>query len=496
MLRKLILQKLWLLLPAALLLTGCPAKVNPTPTPEEQTLSISLDAPFTSTGDGNWSAELPLDRKEVSITIKSTKNWTASSDQAWCSLSASSGKAGDHFLLLTVAANDTYEDRSATVTVKSSNLSRSISVKQKSKTKEPFSLSPTEVNLEATGGSFTVKVTCSTTYKLSDKPDWVKDETKTGSGNVHTFSVGSNPQYEERRGILVFCDDIGTCLPVSITQKAREGTPYQMDWNKDFYRRSLFIRFTGTWCGYCPRMSRAQNQVSKDYPDRLEVVALHDMNSMLRFSGTASIQSLYAVTGYPTMIVDGRCQVSNAGSQEQNYINLTEAFKKSYNGLPTVTSIGMTSAFAGNNLLVTVDLYIKKAGSYKITVFVLESGLDAEQADVDQGNHSHYIHDDIARVAGTAPLGDSFTTTEDKKIITSDYNIALPSGCNKDALKILVYIQRAYDSSVSKLEPSDYNGYFVDNCLSAAPGATIIPAVKNSSEEGNEEFGKGNPVNW
>ena len=292
--RNLIVPKLWLLLPVAILLTGCPAKVNPTPAPGDPTLSISLEAPFTSSGDGNWSAELPSDRKEVSITIKSSKSWTASSSDSWCSLSASSGKSDDRYLLLTVAANDTFEDRSAKVSVKSSNLSCSIDIKQKGKVKEPFSLSPTEVNLEASGGSFTVTVTCPTTYKLSDKPDWVIDNTKTGSGNVHTFSVEANPQYEVRKGILVFCDDIGTCLPVSITQQAREGTPHQVDWSKDFYRRSLFIRFTGTWCGYCPRMSRAQKQVSAEHPDRLEVVALHDMNSELRFTGTASVQALYA----------------------------------------------------------------------------------------------------------------------------------------------------------------------------------------------------------
>ncbi|MBQ1656205.1 MAG: hypothetical protein II053_04800, partial [Bacteroidales bacterium] len=71
MFRRFVTKKLWLLLPVALMLTGCPAKVNPTPTPEEQTLSISLSEPFSQTGDGNWAAELSPDRKEVSITISS-----------------------------------------------------------------------------------------------------------------------------------------------------------------------------------------------------------------------------------------------------------------------------------------------------------------------------------------------------------------------------------------------------------------------------------------
>ncbi len=496
MFRRLVTKKLWLLLPVALMLTGCPAKVNPTPTPEEQTLSISLSEPFSQTGDGNWAAELSPDRKEVSITISSSKDWKASSSDSWCSLSASAGKADDSYLLLTVAANDTYEERSATVTIKASSLSRTISIKQQAKVKEPFSLSPTEVELEATGGTFTVKVNCPTTYKLSDKPDWVKDNTTAGSGNVHTFSVGANPEYEARRGVLVFCDDIGTCLPVMVTQKAREGTPYQMDWSKDFYRRSLFLRFTGTWCGFCPRMSRAQDRVSEAFPDRLEVAALHDMNSLLRFTGTASIQIQYAISSYPTMIVDGRCKVRNAGSVEQTYQNLTTALEKSYNGLPTVTGIGMTSSLNGDKLSVTVDLFVKKAGSYKVTLFVLESGIDAEQADNDMGANPHYIHNNVVRVAGSAYTGDAFTTTTDNKVLTKDYSVTLPSGTNKNALRIIAFVQRAYDATVSKLEPGDFDGYFVDNCVGAAPGTTVLPAIKNSSEEGNEDFGKGNPVNW
>ena len=35
------------------------------------------------------------------------------------------------------------------------------------------------MEIESGGGTFTVTVTCATTYKISDKPDWVVDETKT-----------------------------------------------------------------------------------------------------------------------------------------------------------------------------------------------------------------------------------------------------------------------------------------------------------------------------
>lgn len=82
----------------------------------------------------------------------------------------------------------------------------------------PFTIDPSSVNLPGGGGSFTVTVTCSSTYTLKSVPTWVVHKSK--SGEVHTFEVAANPAQEERNDVILFCDDEGVCLACSVKQAA------------------------------------------------------------------------------------------------------------------------------------------------------------------------------------------------------------------------------------------------------------------------------------
>lgn len=491
---KKVFSYLWPLL--ALVLTGCPGKVVPTPEPEKDSLTITLSSPFTSDGSGNWTGEVPDVGIEAAVTVESSAPWTATAGASWCTLSPAKGSNRDKQTTLTVSKNSDFSPRSTTVTIKSGSLSCTVEVRQKEAEKEAFSLSPEQVELEQEGGTFSVKITCATTYKLSSTPEWVKDITKPGSGKTHTFSVGANPLFEVRSGVVVFCDDAGTCIPLAVSQKARQGTAYQMDWSKDFYHRSLVMDFTGTWCGFCPRMQRGMHMLSEEYPDKINMVAMHDANSTLSFNGTTSLASLYKVSSFPNVIFDGRCKISNGGYKEDNYNSLLSAYKESVAGLPTVSATGLSSTLSGENLQVYADVYVKKAGSYKITLFLLEDGIVAAQADNDNGASNDYIHDHVARMALTSFTGDEFKASSDNSTVSFSYSASLPTKYKKENLTLLAFVQRAYDGSVSKIKASDFDGYFVDNSVSAPLGADIPPALVNGYSGGNEEFNGGNPVNW
>ena len=84
----------------------------------------------------------------------------------------------------------------------------------------PFSIDPTQVEVPAEGGEFKVTVYCSGGYHLNSMPEWVSEVSV--EGQVHTFSVGANPGTEARSGVMVFCDDIGTCLPCMVKQPGNE----------------------------------------------------------------------------------------------------------------------------------------------------------------------------------------------------------------------------------------------------------------------------------
>lgn len=490
------------LLIVPLIFTACPGGDDPIPTPPEPEdyLWISTVSPFTTDSDRSHAmGRVSPSGITTDVTVNSSGAWTASSSATWCALSVASGTASDKVLTITVSPNESTDSRSATVIIKSGSKSCSVAIIQAAK--EFFSLYPGEVEIPSEGGSFQVTVKCPTSYKISDMPYWVTDVTKSGSGDVRTFKVDPNPEFDSRNGIIVLCDDIGTCLPVSITQKARQGEPVQLvDWSKDFFHRSLFMRFTGTWCVWCPWMIKAQNIAVAEYPDKIEVVALHDNNSKLSFAGTTKLQYLYTVTGFPTGVMDARCAIKNSGIASTAKA-IEEAYLASRNGLPTVTAIGLRSSLSGNTLSVEVDMFVKEAGSYKLTLFLLEDKMVAMQADTDNGTQYDYVHNDIARVAASNVEGDPFVVPSSNSHLLRCYSIDL----SKDPLllgfvtgncRLLAFIQRAYDGSVSKINDSDYDGFFVDNCVSSALGVTVPAAVSNDATGGNENFDNGNPINW
>lgn len=85
-----------------------------------------------------------------------------------------------------------------------------------------ISINPSTVEINAAGGTFTVKVACSIGYHINSMPGWVEDISDPSKIQEHVFKVAQNPSEDERSGVIVFCDDQGICLPCSVKQKGRD----------------------------------------------------------------------------------------------------------------------------------------------------------------------------------------------------------------------------------------------------------------------------------
>lgn len=428
---------------------------------------------------------------QLEVQVASTFDWTVTSDQGWCAVTPA---AGSHNGSFTVAVDEYRVEgaRTATLSVKGGNLVRTISVEQEGII--PFSVSPTSVELGEEGGSFEVKVRSNVGYHISDKPDWVSEVS--GQGKIHVFRVGANTSDELRRGVVSFCDDEGTCLSVSVIQAAHMPGPDEVNWNRDFYHRSLFMDFTATWCGYCPMMATAVKQAQAQMPGKIEVVGVHGSGSALEFQPYRQLETPFGVSGYPTGIMDARKRIPNYTETSVTARYITQAVNEKEKAFPTVTAVGLRSVFSVQKLNVEAYLFFKKAGQYKVTVLLLEDGIVSPQSDyVEETTHQNYVHDGVARVALTNVLGESISVGSDQTKLTRNYSVTIPSSYVKDKLRILVFIQRAY-GSMSKISNSDFDGYFVDNCVSAKAGNTLLPSVYSDAGGGNEDVTEGDPINW
>jgi thiol-disulfide isomerase/thioredoxin len=357
---------------------------------------------------------------------------------------------------------------------------------------EVFEITPSEITMGSEGGEFSVDVTTNIGYKITSTPAWITELTDGEDTRTHRFRVAPNESDESRSGVIVFCNDREVCVPVTVKQGGNDTQAF--DWNRQFYHRSLILEFSATWCGYCSITDHSLSATHEKYPDRFVSVNVQGNGSNLEFSEHGPLSDLFDVSGYPSSYMDFRRKIGNY--EADYYSNLFNRYlEEQEENYPAVTTAALNSSLSGSNLNVDVTLFVKEEGDYKVAVYLTESGIVGYQADHTDGDRYDYRHDDVVRLSLTDVLGDAFSVTAANTRLKRSYSVAIPSGYDRNQLKLLVYIQRAYGSK-PRLQDGSFGDYYVDNCLYAEVGRSVPPAVVAGSGGGNEDVSDGKPVNW
>lgn len=147
------------------------------------------------------AVDLSVDGSSGSITFTANRDWTASSSDSWVSISPSSGKASDGTVTVTVRcnANTTYDDRTATVTIRMEDLSKTVTVRQPAN--KGVILPKQLFDLQSDANSIDVEVQANVQYTVSSSVDWIKQAgTKGLTSKTLTFSIEENKTYDPREG--------------------------------------------------------------------------------------------------------------------------------------------------------------------------------------------------------------------------------------------------------------------------------------------------------
>ena len=268
----------------------------------------------------------------------------------------------------------------------------------------------------------------------------------------------------------------------STTKIVVKGSEEPEDWtDKEFWHKSLGIRFTATWCGYCPNLATGFAKAVSQYPNKIELLNLHPTTSQLGFSGTSAMDNIFNISGYPTGFVDYRTIIENHSSDYAAKL-IVNAVKETESNYPTKTGISFTSSVSGSKLSLNVKLYIKEKGDYKVTAVLLEDDIIGYQ----NGGGNSYNHSSIARVALSDITGDAVSTSEDNKTVSKSYTATIPSSCDKNNLRILVYVLKQYGSQ-TVIRTADYGEYYVDNAVSAPTGRTQSLVFSDGTVYGGNE---------
>ena len=377
---------------------------------------------------------------------------------------------------------------------------RRVTVRQR----EPYlRIDKDQMVMTGPGGSQRLQLTTSMAWTASSDAAWCRVGPSEGVGDqLMAVRALENPDKAARMATVTIASTDGSRQAIlTVVQGGSEETETG-DWRtQPFVHQSLAMRFTATWCGWCPRMNRTVHKAMELYPGHILHLALHEPGSDLPFRDVEPLQSQYGAWGFPTGIIDGRQKIDNDETSKAAPI-LVDIVKETESVYGTHTGVDISSKAEGRNVDIDVNAYVKTAGDYKITVLLVEDGIIHSQSDYEEGTHDNYVHDDVARVAVTSVLGDPFSIDKDFTVKSFHYSLSVPSPYVVESLRVFVYVQKSFGSA-PRIQNGNFGDYYVDNCGTAMVGGRLRLALEGDSGgsgggdegEGNEGIVPGDDIN-
>lgn len=323
------------------------------------------------------SIELSVDGSSGSITFTANRDWTASSSDPWVTISPSSGKASDGTVTVTVRcnANTTYDDRTATVTIRMEDLSKTVTVRQPA---NKGVILPKQVyDLQSGANSIDVEVQANVQYTVSTSADWIKQTgTKGLTSKTLTFSIEENKTYDSREGKITIKPQDGSVQEqvISVKQAQRdalnvEKTTYDMPYGGGGIEVNVEanVAFDVTsseeWIHYVETKALSSSKVclkideNTTYSSRQGTVEIKQKNGSLKHTitikqnGLISVESITLDKSSLIMIV-GETATLLATVLPASATNKTIVWKSSDNTIVTVSD-GVINAISSGNAIIT-----------------------------------------------------------------------------------------------------------------------------------------------
>lgn len=144
----------------------------------------------------------------VSISFTTTADWTASlvntRAESWIAVTPSSGSKGKNEITITTTANETYDERNATVVLKCGSASKNIVVTQKQK--DALTITSSKYEVDSKGGNISVEVKANINFEVEIKADWIKQQTEKTraltTSNLN-FTIEPNETGDKREGEII-----------------------------------------------------------------------------------------------------------------------------------------------------------------------------------------------------------------------------------------------------------------------------------------------------
>jgi len=294
---------------------------------------------------------------------------------------------------------------------------------------------------------------CSSDYTVLESSDSViitADSSVKRFGDTITFTVRDNNGIEHTNDAVFYVDGVAIQGNKLTSQTVKnynvKATYYDLTSSNlevsfgdgselNFHKRVLIEDYTGTWCGYCPRVAYAIDLVHGQSDDAVTVAIHRPSSDMLSIVydpynyDASELEATLNIPSYPKGFLNRRVLWT---SPEPN--NIAQAIALTQGANPKL-GLALKPVINGTNL--TVDVSAKFGADFsglKLVVYVLENGLLYEQHNYTSYFDGvdvleNYTHNHVLRACLTPILGEAVADSQTKLYgtYTKTFNTTLPA---------------------------------------------------------------------
>ena len=196
------MKKLFLLFASLATMVACTESETggDEPTPQPQKPSITIDS--------NTLSSFTEDGGKGTISFTASEAWSAeiinTRADSWISIHPTSGGAGEATITVTTEPNDTPDDRSATIVIKSGTVEKTVKISQKQQDALTVTAATFEVGNEGGEIDIEVKANIDFEYEIDEAAkEWIEYKgTRAIETSTLTFAVAENDDVEKREATI------------------------------------------------------------------------------------------------------------------------------------------------------------------------------------------------------------------------------------------------------------------------------------------------------
>ena len=233
--------------------------------------------------------------------------------------------------------------------------------------------------------------------------------------------------------------------------------------NPSYTTKVLVEDYTGTWCGYCPRLWwKLEDAVAQNA--NIIPAAIHD-DTPMKYEYADSMESTFGVSGFPT----GKYNRINTWDESQTQLNDAQ-------GELVGLGLAINSTRTGNDLEITVKVGfdLTYTNELKLVLYVVENGLLYDQTSYYNDDSStpvyqmgnpipDFEHNNVVRKAFTDVYGDVIPSSETEMgdVYSRTFNVAIPVGTgqsdvhNPDNIHLIAFVVDGSTKEVINVQKAD-----------------------------------------